>query len=108
MTAAVQWWPGDTGALTKVGLIAVALAMTLLALALLPPRMRPSGVVVPAAAAAVAFVAHRVAAETTFSEWLDHEVLERIGGEVDDVVTWAVALAAALVVLVVAHVVRRR
>ena len=108
MIAAVQWWPGDTGVLTKVGLIGVALTMTLLAVALLPPRLRPSGLVVPATAAVVAFVAHRVAAETTFSEWLDHDVLERIGGEVDDVVTWAVALAAALVVLLVAHVVRRR
>lgn len=105
---ALMLWPGDAGTLTKVGLVALSLLATFIVLRLVPPSWRPSGVVVPLAAAAVAFIAIRVAAETTFSEWLDHEVFERIGGETDDFPTWLIAGSAAAAVFRLDTLRRRR
>jgi hypothetical protein len=89
--------------LTGVALVGVAVLMTLLALAVAPRRWRSGGVVVAVLAVAGAYVAIRLGTESGFDEWLDHDVLEPLGGEVDDVGTWLIALAGALAVLAVAQ-----
>ena len=93
--------------LTKAGLLVLVACATLAVRRLLPARLRPNGAVAPLAAAGAAFAAVRIAADSGFAEWLDHDVFERIGGETDDFPTWLTALVVAGVVLVVAKRLRR-
>jgi len=106
IVAAVAVFPDGSGLLTKGGLVVLAVVATAVALRLLPSSWRPRGVAVPALAAIVAFATVRVAADTGFAEWFDHDVFERIGGETDDFPTWLVAMGSAAVVLALGR--RRR
>jgi hypothetical protein len=99
-TTALNVFPEGSGGLTRIGLVALAILSTLAVRRLLPRRWVPSGWLPLGLAAAVAFLAIRVGADTGFSEWLDHDVFERIGGETDDFPTWLVAGSAAALVLV--------
>ena len=85
--------------LTGVAYVCVAVLMTLLAIKLAPRRWGATSVVVGVLAVGGSYVAIRVGTETGFNEWLDHDVLEEIGGEVDDLSLWLIALGGALAVL---------
>ena len=105
---AMMVFPGDSGLLTRVGLIALCGLATLLTIRLVPRSWRPAGVLVPLLAVVVAFVVIRVAAESGFTEWLDHDVLERVGGETDDFPTWLLAGLSAAAVFALDRARRRR
>ena len=89
--------------LTGVAYVCVAVLMTLLAVKLAPRRWGTTSVVVGVLAVGGSYIAIRAATETGFNEWLDHDVLEEIGGEVDDLSLWLIALGGAVAVLAVAR-----
>lgn len=103
VVAAPSLLPGDAGRLAALGLLGVAILVTILAIVLVPDSWRPRGRVVPVVAVAAAYIAHRVGVETGLSPWLDHDVLEPIGAQLDEISYWFVAFLGALAVLLVAH-----
>ena len=105
---ALMLWPGDAGLLTRAGLVVLSVVATLLAARLVPRSWRPQGVVVTAAAVLVSFVLTRLSSESGLTNWLDHEVFERVGGATDDFPTWLVAGVAAAAVFWVDAARRRR
>jgi hypothetical protein len=54
-----------------------------------------------------AYVAVRLGAHTGWSKRFKHEVLDRVGGDVDDAQTWMLATFASGTLLVLARLVRR-
>jgi hypothetical protein len=82
-----------------VALFGAAIVVTGLCWLLLPPGSRDRRPSVLVAAALSAYVAMRVGAESGVSEFLDHEVLEPFGAEIDDAQTWLNGGTGALLVL---------
>ncbi|MGK5173601.1 hypothetical protein [Geodermatophilus sp. CPCC 205761] len=73
---------------TTMAVMVVALLATLLVWSFVPARWRAQGVVPALLAAVGAYTAIRIAVAAGWSEFVDHDVLEALGGEVDDVPTW--------------------
>jgi hypothetical protein len=88
-------------------LVVVAILMTLLALALAPRSWRPRSAFVGVLAVAGAYVALRLGFESGLIKWLDHDFLEKIGSEVDELSTWFVGFMGALLVLAAFRYLRR-
>jgi hypothetical protein len=55
-----------------------------------------------------AYIAVRLGAHTGWSKRFKHEVLDRVGGDVDDAQTWMLATFASGTVLVLARLVRQK
>ena len=85
----VQWLPARRT--TAVAVLAVALLGTLLAQALLPRSRLPSGASWVILAAGVTYLWLRLDQHKGWSKAFKHRVLDTLGGDVDDVQTWAVA-----------------
>lgn len=94
----VRWtWPRTT---TTVAVLVLSLVSALVAWRLLPASVRPA----PAwtlAAGLSAYAVLRLDAYAQLGKRVKHAWVDRLGGDVDDAQTWALAVGAAAVVLVV-------
>lgn len=85
----------------------VAVLVTLLAIAVVPRSWRP-GAAAGVLAAGGAFVAIRLGLnQSGLIKWLDHDFLEEIGGEIDELSLWFVGFMGALLVLAAFRYLRR-
>jgi hypothetical protein len=64
-----------------------------------PAAWRPRHAVTVVVACVTAYLAVAAGFESGFIDWIDHDVLERFRGGVDDIATWIVATAGAFAVL---------
>lgn len=93
--------------LTTVAVAAVALVGAALAWALLPSHWRPGSPLWLLLAASTAYVALRLGAHTGWTKRFKHELLDPLGGDVDDAQTWGLAVVVAAAVLAVVALVGR-
>jgi hypothetical protein len=105
LTTGIDWFYDRP--LTTVAVMVATVLATLIARRLLPASWRPGGVlpVVVAAVAAYAFL--RISVSAGWTEFADHDILEKFEGEVDDFPTWAFAGVAATAVFVFVTLVSR-
>jgi len=93
--------------LTTVAIMVAVVLATLVARRLLPASWRPTGVLPVVVASVASYVFLRISVSAGWTEFVDHGVLEKFEGEVDDFPTWLfAAVGAAGVFLFVALVSR--
>ncbi len=92
---------------TTVAVMVAALLATLIVRRLLPASWRPPGALPVLVASVAAYVFLRISVSAGWTEVVDHDVLERLDGEVDDFPTWAFAGGAAAAVFVFVALVSR-
>jgi hypothetical protein len=94
--------------LTTVAVMVLSVVATLLARRLLPESWRPSGWGPMLVAALGAYLFVRFGVATDASEFVDHDLLEPLGGEVDDSPTWLFAALGAIGTMVALRMLTRR
>jgi hypothetical protein len=93
--------------LSTVAIMVACVLATLLVRALLPEKLRPPGTWPVVLGSAAAYVVVRFGVASDWSEFLDHDVFERLGGEVGDFPTSLLAAAGAAGTFVLRTVLRR-
>jgi hypothetical protein len=86
--------------LTTVAIMVVVVLATLAVRRLLPRAWRPEGLAPTALACVGAYVFLRLSIGAGWTEFVDHDVLETLEGEVDDFPTWLFAALGGAAVLV--------